>query len=366
MLANPQRQMNFGLRKLIAEENAISHLGEIAACYGKKVFIVGGTTALSKALEPMKQAFESAGIEYKVREYKGFCSKNGIDMLKAESTEWGPDLLVAVGGGSVMDTVKALGFWTRVPVVTVPTIVSTCAPWAPLSVMYTEEHFPDGGLDTYAPEYVVCDFNIIKENPKRFFAAGLGDSLAKLPELGTAVNPKPCYAAGVVLAGFIFENCLTLANQIDSKYGPTIEDMKYLSEVVDQAIKLTGLSSELTENAMGGSKYPLIAHGVDNALLCYSHKSHAFLHGERVSFGLVPHLLIRQAPQEQILEVMRFLETLDLPTHLENFGLDESDIPGLAQKIYDAPGISTTGVKIESIESALWEARKLPWSKAPQ
>lgn len=361
MLNNPGRPMNMGLKKMIAEEGAIYRLGAIAACYGRKAFIIGGTTALSKSQEHLKATLEEAKIAYFIREFKGFCSKKNVGMLQVEVTKWQADLLIAVGGGSVIDTVKALGHLMKLPVITVPTIAATCAAWAPLSVMYTDEHYPDGGLKTYAPEYVICDYSILKENPKRYFAAGLGDSLAKWPELGVAQDPTPCYASGISFAAHIYKECLGLAVEFAEYDSPPINDNKLLGAIVDQVIILTGLSSELTDGAMGGSEYPLIAHGVDNALLCYCRKAHSFLHGERVSFGLIPHLLICKAPRKVVEETMQFLLTLGLPTKLEDFGLNESDIPGLAQKIYEAPGISNTGVKIESIIQALHEARLLPW-----
>ncbi len=361
MLNNPERPINMGLKKMIAEEGAINRIGALAACYGQKAFIIGGTTALSKAIDQLKTTLDEANVSYFIREFKGFCSKKSLEMLQTEALKYGANLLIAVGGGSVMDTVKAVGYWLKLPVITVPTIVATCAAWAPLSVMYTEEHFPDGGLNTYAPEYVICDYSIIKDNPRRFFAAGLGDSLAKWPELGVAGSPTPCYASGVSLAAHIYKECLDLASKFAKHSGPPINDIKLLGAIIDQVVILTGLSSELTSGAMGGSDYPLVAHGVDNALLCYSHKSHEFLHGERVSFGILPHLLISNAPKVRVEETMRFLVTLGLPTKLEDFGLSESDIPHLSQKIYDAPGISNTGVKIETIVRALEETRLLPW-----
>lgn len=361
MLENPGRPINMGLRKIIANKGAISHIGELAKCYGKRVLIIGGITALSKSRIYLKESLDKENVTYSIKESTGFCSKTHINALIVEAETFNADLLIAVGGGSIIDTIKAVGYYMKLPVITVPTVAATCAAWAPLSVMYTDEHFPDGGLDTYAPEYVICDYTILKTNPKRYFAAGIGDSLAKWPELGVALKPNPCYASGVSLAAHVYRECLDLADQFSMCKEVPILDMELLGGIVDQVIILTGLTSELTAGAMGASDYPLIAHGVDNGLLCYNQKAHEFLHGERVSFGLLPHLLINNAPKERVREVMRFLLKLHLPTKLEDFGLNKNDILPLSKKVYEAPGISSTGVKVENIERAFLEMRELQW-----
>ncbi len=361
MLENPGRPINMGLRKMIAEEGAISRIGKLAKCYGRRALIIGGITALSKSEVYLRESLDKEQVMYSIKESRGFCSKTHINALRADAEAFNAELLIAVGGGSIIDTVKAVGYYMKLPVITVPTIAATCAAWAPLSVMYTDDHFPDGGLNTYAPEYVICDYAILKNNPERYFAAGLGDSLAKWPELGVAMKPNPCYSSGISLAAHVYKECLDLADQFSMCEKVPILDMELLGGIVDQVIILTGLTSELTAGAMGASDYPLAAHGVDNGLLCYSQKAHEFLHGERVSFGLLPHLLINNAPTERVKEVMRFLLRLRLPTKWEDFGLNESDILPLSKKVYEAPGISSTGVKVESIERAFIEMQALQW-----
>lgn len=359
----PQRHINMGLKKLVKGENAIPEIGKLSAAIGSRALIIGGPTALSLTSKTIKRSMDDAGLPCFIEEYRGFCSKQSIQTIQDKAKQLKADLIITVGGGALMDTGKAVGYFTQIPVITIPTIAATCAAWAPVSVLYDNEHYPDGGMDTYAPEYVICDPNIIMNAPKRYIAAGLGDSLAKWPELGTAKNPSTCYSVGISLSKHLYYQCLKLAEQFAACDDETTEAMTLAEPIIDNVIMITGLCSELTAGAMVRSDYPLIAHGVDNALLCYSEKAHQFLHGERVSFGLIPHLIICGAPKEQIREVMKFLVTLKLPYQMEDFGLCESDIPGLSSKILAAPGIGVTGVTIKQIEDALHEARSLPWKE---
>jgi glycerol dehydrogenase len=84
------------------------------------------------------------------------------------------------GWGKSLDTSKAVGVETRVPVVTVPTIAATCAAVTPLTVRYHDDgHFRDLFPLNQAPAVVIIDTEIIAAAPLRWLAAGLGDTLAK-------------------------------------------------------------------------------------------------------------------------------------------------------------------------------------------
>src|SRR5690554_5566373 len=122
MLENPGRPINMGLRKIIANKGAISHIGELAKCYGKRVLIIGGITALSKSRIYLKESLDKENVTYSIKESTGFCSKTHINALIVEAETFNADLLIAVGGGSIIDTIKAVGYYMKLPVITVPTV----------------------------------------------------------------------------------------------------------------------------------------------------------------------------------------------------------------------------------------------------
>ena len=59
------------------------------------------------------------------------------------------------------------------PIITVPTIASTCAAWTPLSVMY-DEHGAVVAEDwlSHSPKAVIADTEVIMKAPVRYLIAG--------------------------------------------------------------------------------------------------------------------------------------------------------------------------------------------------
>ncbi|MEG2437765.1 MAG: iron-containing alcohol dehydrogenase, partial [Cetobacterium sp.] len=71
--------------------------------------------------------------------FNGECSKNEINRIVKIVNEHNYDCIVGVGGGKTLDTAKAVSFYTKKPVVIMPTIASTDAPTSALSVIYTDD-----------------------------------------------------------------------------------------------------------------------------------------------------------------------------------------------------------------------------------
>ena len=88
--------------------------------------------------------------------------------------------LFAIGGGKALDTVKALGLKLDKPVITFPTIASTCAACTAVSILY----HPDGSFAGPCflpgpPAHAFLDTAIISAAPPKYLWAGLGDTYAK-------------------------------------------------------------------------------------------------------------------------------------------------------------------------------------------
>ena len=147
---------------------------------GKQVFIIGGNTALEKTQATIEKTLSENRVNIATVE-KGIkmCTHSRIAKLVEIGESITPDIVVAVGGGVVADTSKAVSFKLHVPVVTVPTVCSSNADASSVAVIYTEEHeiqeylfFPTN------PSLVVVDTKIIANASSHYLIAGIGDTLA--------------------------------------------------------------------------------------------------------------------------------------------------------------------------------------------
>ncbi|HWM84335.1 MAG TPA: iron-containing alcohol dehydrogenase [Kofleriaceae bacterium] len=97
--------------------------------------------------------------------------------LRAEVERAAPDLLVAVGGGTISDLVKKISLDLGLPNWCIATAPSVDAYSAATSAMRVAGRHQPG--PARAPEVIVCDLDILVRAPRLMLLAGLGDLLAK-------------------------------------------------------------------------------------------------------------------------------------------------------------------------------------------
>ena len=110
--------------------------------YGHTVAIIGGETALSKAVPHIQPVLDKAGINVlDVIPFGGECTfARGKEIAAMDSVK-AADFLFAVGGGKAIDTVKVVAVeLDDKPFFTIPTIASTCAATSEAAAVYTADH----------------------------------------------------------------------------------------------------------------------------------------------------------------------------------------------------------------------------------
>ena len=283
----------------------------------KRILIVTGENSWEAATPYFPSLTEiDASIEF----YNGECSIEEITRIAKLATKIEVDAIVAVGGGKVIDIVKASSYESRTKCVIIPTLASNCAPWTPLSVIYTEE----GIMTNYeiyptGIELLLIEPRIVLEAPLDLFIAGIGDTLAKWYEADVQIGKLKERTVPVDIAYFAAKQCkevlLTHSERALDAVRTETGNESFI-KVVEAVIVLGGMVGGY------GDAYGRVAgaHSIHNGMTVIE-ETHTKLHGEKVAYGILVQLLL----EEKLVEmktVTDFYEKLGLPSSLADLGIE--------------------------------------------
>lgn len=327
-----------------------SKLGE------KKAYLIVDPYILKHYEEALASSFKKQNIPYSMESFGGECSKNEVNRLVSTVKESGADVIIGVGGGKTMDTVKAVAYYQKLPVIIVPTIASTDAPTSALTVLYTD----DGKFDEYLflpanPNCVVVDSAVIAKAPSRLLVAGMGDALATYFEAkATADSGKTAMAGGLTsltalaLAQLCYDTLLE--NGLKAKLAV---DASTTSRAVEAIIEANSYLSGIGFESGGLAA----AHAIHNGLTVLE-ETHNMYHGEKVAFGTIVQMVLENACNCEIEEVIDFCKSVGLPTTLKQLGLDNPSPDKLmaVAKASCAPGETIHNMPFEVTPEAVYSA----------
>jgi len=207
-----------------------------------------------------------------------------------------------------------------------------------LSVIYTDEgNFQEYRFYRRNPDLVLVDTQVVAQSPPRLFVAGMGDALSTYFEARTCADARRANMRGgtstlaaLALAELCYRTILAdgvaALRAIEAQVVTTA-----LERVAEANTLLSGLGFESSGLAA--------AHAVHNGLTAV-HETHDYLHGEKVAFGTLVHVVLEGRPQAIIDEVLAFCVSVGLPVTLAGVGLAGATREAL-QKIAEracAPG----------------------------
>jgi glycerol dehydrogenase len=298
----------------------IRDTGEFAKRFGQRALVLGGVKALAAVGNLLTKALKQAGIAYDIDYFTGFCSQSNISKYREKLNDY--DLLIAAGGGRVMDCAKAASYLANKPLITVPTIVATCAAWTPLSIIYTDSGVFESAFEyPVVPKAVLVDLDVLVQAPERYLAAGVADSLAKWQEI--PLNARCLRRMEVPVM-----TCLNLAEkayqillqkglaavEANRKHQITVE----FEEIVDTVVLLIGIVSGLA----GEDMRLAVGHAVYYQLSHFA-STKDYLHGEKVAFGLAVQQVLDGKSDIEVMTFLKFLHSLKIPATLVGFGMKE-------------------------------------------
>lgn len=349
--------------KYLQGNNELSNLGTYVRGFGHNALLVASKDDEERVRQQLDEAEKKENFNLIHGDFKEECTKKEIERLRRKSAENDCDVIVGLGGGKALDTAKAVAHFEDKPVIIVPTIASSDAPCSSLAVVYTE----NGEFEEYLffkknPDLVLVDTGIIAKAPSRFLIAGMGDALSTYLEARACreanANNIPggkSTLAALAVAELCYETLLSdslkaLAACDNNVVTPALEN------IIEANILLSGLGFESSGLAA--------AHAIHNGLTALE-ETHKYFHGEKVAFGVIVHLVLENAPIEELNTVLSYCRSIGLPVSLTDLGVEditEEKIMKVAQlacaegeTIYNMP----FDITVEGVYGAIMAANEL-------
>jgi len=306
-----------------------------------------------------EEAVKASGAEYYVLdELPPEPSYMAVQKLVDEFKTSGADLIVACGGGSVMDAAKLASVLVTdaygvkelldnpgmaqkcVPIVLIPTTAGTGAEVTPNAIVAVPEKELKVGIvnENMIADYVILDARMIKNLPRKIAASTGVDALCHAVECYTSNKANPISDTFALHAADLILN-----NIIPACDDPEAMDAKNAMQLAAFYAGLAITASGTT--AVHALSYPLggkyhIAHGVSNAMLLIPvmHFNEPVIR-ERLAdvYDRSCHEEAKTAVtvEEKSAYVISWMEKivkhLEIPTSLTEFNVPKEDLEGLVE-----------------------------------
>lgn len=318
-------------------EGAIDFVPKILEEFNaRNVLIVHGTESWSKAQHYLN-FLKDEQYNFTFHKYTGECSYYGTELICDIIKNDKIDFIVGVGGGKLCDLVGYAAHKANVLFGVIPTLASNCAPWTPLSIMYKETGESEGKSEHFLRQasFFLTDPRLVIDAPIRYFIAGIADTLAKwyesdliLQQTHLADEPFLMLAryTALISKDVLMNESVEAVNAMTNK--EISKEFMHVSEIIFAVAGLVGgLGDKYARNAA--------AHAMHDAIAKFLPKSHEYLHGEKVAYGIFFQLAIENKWQT-IDELLPFYKQFNLPCSLTEMGLfplNENDMTNVVSFI---------------------------------
>jgi len=346
-----------GANRYISGEGVLNDLPVYLIDF-KRIVVITGEVSYRVFKEYYKHE-----IDYPTFIYDGSASEEDGARLADEIKD--ADVIIAIGGGRLIDTAKLATEILKCDLIIIPTLISNCAPYAPVIAVYTKEDhkFKHVGITVKSSYITFVDLTFLLATPREYFLAGIGDTLAKWYEIdGITRNLAPnlrsaTVSLGIVVAKEILNTLLEDGELALDALAHRVVTPEF-AKVADSIIALAG--------CVGGfaGEYGRVAgaHAIHDALSLIP-ATHNVLHGFKVAYGILVQLTYTKEFDE-IKKLLPLYEKLSLPTSLKEINISCYNSEALtpvakfaADK--DAPfAIMAPGITTEDVLLAMEELEK--------
>jgi alcohol dehydrogenase class IV len=328
-----------------------NHVGELTKPYGKKALIVtGGSSAKRSGLyDRIKASLNSEGIETVLFDE---VKQNPLTTTAVKGAEFakqnGCDVVVAVGGGSIMDCAKAIAFLSlnegdindyiynklksdkALPLILIPTTCGTGSEGNGFAVLTNPDNGDKKSLRCNAiiAKVSIVDPECMMTMPKHILASVGFDALCHCIEAYTSKIAQPFTdALSLYAINLIANNLVNVYNDPNDREG--WEKITLASTIGGMVINTAGVTlAHGMEHPASGLRD--IVHGRGLAALTPV-VIEASYKGERFKFGNIARAMGGLTAEDCAVKIRSMLRELELECGLSDLGIGEKDIPWMAK-----------------------------------
>ncbi len=233
------------------------------------------------------------------------------DILKKEKY----DIVVSIGGGSVIDVGKLASFNVSIPFISYPTVASHDG------ISSSRASIRDGekklSIDAHPPVAIIADTKIVSQAPYRFMASGCADLISNY----TAVLD---WELAHKLKGEYYSEHAASLSSMSAKV--TIDNADVIKEGLEESARkvLKGLISSGVAMSIAGSSRP--ASGAEHA---FAHALEMIaenpgMHGEQCGVGSIMTMYLHR--EDKYKTIKEALEKIKAPTTAEELGVTDKEL----------------------------------------
>ena len=329
----------------------VAKAGELTKPYGKKALIVTGHSSAKKSglYDKVKDSLKAEGIDSVLFDK---VAQNPLTTTAAEGAAFakdnGCDVVVAIGGGSIMDCAKAIAFLavndgdvsdyifgkkasdTALPIILIPTTCGTGSEGNGIAVLTNPDNGDKKSLrcNAIVAKVSIVDPECMMTMPKHVLASVGFDALCHNMESYTSKIAQPFTdALSLYAVDLIAHNLVDVYKGTGSK--DSWENITLASTIGGMVINTTGVTlAHGMEHPASGLKD--VVHGKGLAALTPTIIEDSY-QGAPEKFAKLAKLFGGEKAEDLAGKVRELLEDIELTCTLSDLGIEEKDIPWMAE-----------------------------------
>ena len=311
-------------REIIVGHKTINRIAELCmrVSSGKIALVVDGKKTRKIAGEKIIHLLEKAG--YTVNEKRiSSATMNEVKNVIYVADKYNADILLGVGGGSVIDVTKMASAELNKSFVSVPTSASHDGIASPRASL--KDRSGSISKTAVAPLAILADTDIIYKAPYRMLVAGCADVISNLTavrdwRLAHRLKNEEYSSHAAVLAETAAQLIIDNADEIK----PDVEQSAWFA-VKAMIVSGVAMSVAGSTRPASGAEH-MFSHMLDHlgpSIMLKSKKKHRPLHGEQCGVGAIMMMYLHGGDWELIKDTLR---KIGAPTTSQELGVSKKKI----------------------------------------